>query len=486
MRVLGVLLLVLIAASCRSKPERMKFRKQTLTRLAPGYAPRTVTATDDGAQYGYIRGTKDPMHVVWNGKAQPDYALCRGPWFSPSGSRFVYFGADADRVFVVVDGAPYEIGFMRRDFLAFSTGSPRWATVSGPQRRPDEPCPAERALITVDGAIVGTYADASLPALSNDGHHVAYLTTDAGGTLSVILDGQTQRQFERPSEACFGLIPPQDDGPWLLRQAHVRFLSDGRLLTVLYDQDGWAVYRDNERLASYDVNLPGRNAALPISIEAPVCMRKSAILANWLVTARDAPVAVWWERREVAPDSLETHWRVVRDGQPIDDQTCRRPFDEELLTVTPDGQHVPYACLQEGDALHEALLVVAGANRYGPYRSAWAITPSDDGRRTAYGANETDAIDGWRVYVDGRPTKQSYFGTWRPRFSPSGKHVAWQGQTDRRSAGALGIDRVELTRFNELVAGPTFTSDRTVTWIIRRNARIVRLQVELPESTPAP
>jgi hypothetical protein len=85
----------------------------------------------------------------------------------------------------------------------------------------------------------------------------------------------------------------------------------------------------------------------------------------------------------------------------------------------------------------------------------------------------------WRVYRDGVPLSRSYRSIWPPRFSPDGRHVAWEASIDRDGRGVVGVDGVEVSRFDGILSGPLFPAPDRVAWVMLRGRRVVRLDLGL-------
>jgi hypothetical protein len=83
------------------------------------------------------------------------------------------------------------------------------------------------------------------------------------------------------------------------------------------------------------------------------------------------------------------------------------------------------------------------------------------------------------MYVDGVPFAPRYHAVWRPRFDPSGRHVAWEGIPTPGSRPILALDGRNLVRFDHLVAGPVYLQPGWVSWAVRQGRRIARINFPL-------
>ena len=105
----------------------------------------------------------------------------------------------------------------------------------------------------------------------------------------------------------------------------------------------------------------------------------------------------------------------------------------------------------------------------------WAYAWSDDGAHVAFGAADASPEKPWRYYVDGKPRSEALSAVWRPRVEAGTGHLAWEAEPEQEGRGVLGIERRRIASFDEVVWGPTFLRRGTVTWVIRRGRRLIRI-----------
>jgi hypothetical protein len=371
---------------------------------------------------------------------------------------------------VVADGAVVKPGFSGQGSLAFSADGSRWAAMGV------GPAGANGALgplvVLIDGREAGRYRDASLPSFSPDARHVAYLAENDDGRIVLIVDGRVQTTFPPPATPCAAAAAQTATRPGLFSQHAVRYLADGSLLIATRDADGWGVYRDATRIASYPLSTTD-------SGDEKTCPPGPWLLVESLRTATAEPVAVWWERLP----GTDPRWRVMRDGRPLDDIVCHGFLDTQPPELDEEGRHLAYGCVfyerpSGTGQLEPRIFVVREGVREGPYQKVWGIAFSEDGEHLAYGAADLgDDERPWSYYVDGQRQPGRWASVWRPRLTAGARHLAWEAQHDPDGPGVLGLDRWRLGTFDEVLWGPTFEGDR-VAWIIRRERRLTR--VELP------
>jgi hypothetical protein len=236
------------------------------------------------------------------------------------------------------------------------------------------------------------------------------------------------------------------------------------------------VFHDDTRLASYRRTVwDNSRGTVVLEANSDEVNRAAGYLPSSVVTAEDAPVAVWWER---LPGAAE-RWRVVRDGQPVDDVICPTHSSYEPPVVSANGQRVAYACASTADGQSEQVHVVHDGARHGPYGRVWGIALSPDGRRIAYGAEHvTPPPEGpsWFYVVDGKRGRMLFDQVFPPRFSPDGRHVAWVALRNRRLI--LFLDRQSYASSDDLIWAPTFALGKGLSWAVIRGQRISRVDVE--------
>ncbi len=455
------------AVACRGGPVRPQ--KTHLARLPESVGE--IAVADDARSYAYVEKNGAEGRVVHDGIRDAPFPEFGIMTFAPVTRRLFYWAGSANGPtasgVLVVDGAPLAARFGRDADITFSADGRHWATASsGMARRKDDEVEPGPAIVFADGRELGRYPDASLPALSPDGGHVAYLVATDDGATKLVVDGTERTTYAAPDPPCAARAKPRAKGhnPEYWPQFQVRYLSDGRLLVMTRDRDGWAVYRDGTRLGTYE-----SSRVQPHPGATPECRDVSAIAAWSLTTAEKAPVAAWVER---LPGEQE-QWRVVVDGKPVDGVVCPGPYLRQPPELTPDGEHVAYACPVSDDKFS----VVGDGQRFGPYRDVWAYTWSDDGAHLAYGGSDGLPPRPWRYYVDGRVVTEAFGSLWRPRFEPGTSRLAWEAELERYGRGWIGIDRRRIASFDEVVSGPSFVRRGVATWVVRRGRRLTRLDV---------
>lgn len=471
-----------VSGPAAAQPTRDPFVRsmRTLARFPSALRMARLVTSEDGTRQAYVERTGDQTcRVVENGTAQAVYQQCglRLFTFSSGAGRLFYDAVDAEnRPWLVVDGVPVAIADVRDDRVAWSRrGGRRWAATGRSPRDDGNGRPA--VVVAVDGKVLGPWLDASRPAVSDDDAQVAVVVQPPDGGLRLMANGAEARRYPSGVTAC-GM--PAAPGSELGRYVQLRYLNDGRLIQVAPGGDGWAVYRDGVRLASYGATVPAAAAANESHAPAPECQPRAALLVGSVNVAEQTPVAVWWERVAGDPDGPDPRWQVSRDGTPASAVRCRWPAPAgDDIAVTADGRHVGFTCAAAGSGPSAEVYAVLDDRRFGPYRQVWGAAVSPDGDHLVYAAAGGGGAAPWRVYRDGVPLSRSYWSIWPPRFSPDGRFAAWEALIDREGRGVAGIDGRALALFNGVLSGPLFPAADRAAWILLRARRVVRLEVEL-------
>lgn len=470
-RLLLLAALLAMQGSCTREPPIEKTR---IARLPPHYREGTIAIADDGQTYAVVATSPAGDQIVSSHGAEPVRFQALSFVFAPKSHRQFYWTCDKREgeeapCRLVANGAVVPMASVVPGKVFFSDDGARWAAVVlGKGAAAGE---IGAIVLVVDGREVASHPDASAPALSPDQHHLAHLAVKDNRT-TLFVDGVVRQVFDAPTQPCAAEAARQARPPDLLINHSVRYLADGSLLTVTRDADGWGIYRDATRLASYPLSQVDAGTA--------EC-RASAMLAPGTIRAAERAAAVfWWERIAGSAD----RWRVVRDGQPIDDVVCSEPWVQHPPEVSADARHVTYACAQSTGQGPKDVFVVIDKQRYGPYRDVWGSALSPNGEHVAYGAATAAPQRPWGVYVDGQARVLGFDSVWRPRISDDGATVAWEAKQDTDRRGILGINDRAIGSFDEVLWGPQLEGDDRVAWVIRRGRQLTRLSVPIALGQP--
>ena len=477
---LGFLLFVAYGlVSCGTAPPATRIIKRPLVQLPSTYRAGALAVGDDGLSWVFAVRTPDGVSISSSGGPGGSYKETSPPQLTLGSLRPYFWALDVTgptpRAAFIMGAVSTPTPFARPSPVTLSADGTHWAVAGAIGPLTEQPPGLTPMVMLVDGVERGRAYDTTRPDFSPDGTHVAWLAEDDAGTVTLVRDGTVTRTYtapvgsiERPISTPIRRSSMASD---MAAQYFVRYLSDGRLLALVRDAAGWTVERDGTALASYAANTANRQADAAPDLDP--FAGSTAILPESIVTAEAAPVAVWWERAGGG------QWRIVRDGQPIDGIICLTAWTAQPPAVSSDGAHVGYVCATR-DATATAdpprAYVVVDGRRHGPYVNVWGLRLSDDGTRAAWAAaTSRDAHATWDYFFDGRPLAAGYQEAWRPRIDPTNQHVAWLGR--RAEHVQLGLDARAHATVDEVLWGPKFTAAHTLSWVVRRGLRVVRLDV---------
>jgi hypothetical protein len=450
-------------------------RKERIARLPDIFLPMSAVVSDDRSRYAYLVEDADGVRMIRDGSASEDYRRATNRNFSPNAHHHVYWAQrDDNQPLLVVDDLVIPIGYSRHEYVVFDPSGTHWAALASPVDHGG-------AIILRDGATLGPFADASVPAWSPTATPtLAYLRVLGEPLIArrteLVVGDTVVRENTGNAPACVPALGEPFEGPELPRQAMVRYLSDGRLVSVMPLDARWALRRDAEVLGTFDATAPTASGSVGPYVLAgtDACQSGSVIAVTSVTTAERAPVVAWWERPADGP-----HWRVMVDGRPALSPPCLRPWPHQPPQLTADGKAVSFPCSVRFDDKGEAIKVIHGLRAYGPYPEVWALALSDDGSRLAYGASDGTLDLAWAVYADGVQVSERYYSIWRPRFDPTGRHLGWEAMRSGRGPNILVLDGRPLASFDDLIDGPIFDRPGEVAWIIRRKRHLARINFAL-------
>jgi hypothetical protein len=454
-------------------PPRME-----LGSLPEAYRENSLVVSDDGLHFAYVvtqAGSGEA--VVQDGVQGSTYQQIGNLYLSPQTNRLFYWALSGSgtqqKIVLFADGTEYASGCAGEGWLGFSADGKRWYALCGlASTNEGNAIKAGDVVLLVDGVEVGRYPDASAVEFDPSGKHYALIVKNAQSKIALVVDGKEQTVYEEPTEDTSTLIQLAVVGPNLPLLFKARYLSDGQLVVLTREKNGWTVFKGDTPLASYRCNYLGGG---DMQVIVPVqCQKYASIVAFSLTKAENAPVAVWWERL----DGTEDVFRVIKDGSPVDENTCAF-FDRNLRpAVSPDGKRTAYACaLPTGETEAQPMAVVVNGTKQGNYQNIWGISFSKDSQHIAYAASDGKS---WTIYHDGQPipSQLNLDGSiWSPVLSEDGAHVAWTAEAADKIQ--LVLDGIALGVAEEIAWGPRFEASGTVAWVIREGNKIVRLTFPL-------
>jgi hypothetical protein len=460
-----LVVVVTLGIGCQREPA---VEKSLLVELPKSYVEKSFVLSEDAEAWAFVTETDAGQRVVSSAGTGELHAFCTKLAFAPKTHRLFYWARDGSEeeptISLVADGTRVATDFVTIGEMGFSHDGARWLAASGARG----PSAAELGEITlfVDGVVTARAKDMALPSFSRDGRHLAYLTSDEKRG-SLFVDGELKQTFDLPTGQCGVAALHDAPRPDLPMRHVVQYLADGSLLVVTRDPDGWGVYRDGERIAYY--------VRTTFDAGQGECGKMSAFAPRSMRIAAEAPVAYWWAR-----DSGDANvWRVVRNGQPVDDVACIEPWRHHPPETSADGTQVVYACAGEENAGDRVVHLVKDGTRWGPYDDVWGIAPSENFAHVAYGASYGPIPRPWSIYVDGVARVSNLLANWRPKVWNDGSTVAWEALLTDGGRGRFGIDDHHLGSFDEVYWGPEAEPHDRVGWVVRRGRKITRISVPL-------
>ncbi|GIW45237.1 MAG: hypothetical protein KatS3mg077_2519 [Candidatus Binatia bacterium] len=471
----------LIAAAvgfgCHTQKSAPSSRKHTvareLLRLPPTARRTSLAIGSDGLHFAYAEPTTAGQRVVFEGGADPEFEEVGNPVLLRETHTRLYWAFERrlgqQRLAIVENGRAFDTPCAQPGAFWLSRNGKRWATVCALATEGAEPQNGKRAAVLSNGEVIGSYGDVSVPTLSADGAHVAFVAERDDGQHVLVIDGQERRLLEAPPKEKASPAMRLSSRPPGLRQFRVTYLTDGSLMALIYDADGWAVYRNDQRIASF-AHVWSLEGEFAVGFDQ--FRTAPTILAGSLTSADEAPAFAWWEK----VPGQETQWRVVRNGEALP-VVCEHYWEQGPPLLSDDGAHVAFPCWRALPVSRDTLLdVVAHGQRWGPYYAVWGLAFSPDGRHVAYAAAEDVERAKWRYFIGGRPFPLAYSEAWRPRFSPDGRHLAWEAMWKNRMVAVLDGDSV--FSYDAVLWGPEFPRPNTVAWVVRRGQRVYRVETE--------
>jgi hypothetical protein len=473
MRMRGPLLLLALLLATRAAQAEPSVIRVPLARLADTYVPDTLvlSAQLDGLAYAARDGEGE--FVVHGDQVGPRFHRVSPPHLAADGALF-YWATGSGEPGLTLRASATEIATPARQGgpFAFAATRPRWAAVAAVDARRGD---GSESALWVDGAPINRYPNMTRPVFSRDGTHYAYLGDAGLGMVGLFVDGKREHLFEPPEVPITPVRRGNAPGAGMDGQYVITYLSDGSLLLLTTDLEGWAVYRDQRRVASYNGNEAGTPGdPFPIVEPDGPLPQAATIVGSSLTSASDAPVIAWWARDA----GSITRWRVLRDGV-ADAQSCKQPARDLPPALSADGTHIAYACSLSSPAQPDQVVVVHDQHRYGPYAGAKAVTISSDGSRVAF-AVRNDARS-WSYVVDGKRQAARFSTVFPPRFSADGRHVAWVGQRSRPNQASrfvLQLDGNGYASSDRYLVAPRFDAGTArLRWALQRGRRISRVEI---------
>ena len=428
--------------------------KKVVATIPGNIVEGTVTISHDGEAYAFVIKTQEGERIVLNGKQQIPFSRISKPIFSPISNKLFYWALDnsygKQEIVLIADGKKFSSDMVTEGSLYFSKDGKRWAAITGTSDG--------NVVVIIDGKKIEKYNDISMPTFSYDNKHIAFLVPKG-----LVIDGRKVKVFKKPEVDVSGEARVYVYGNMMVYY-HINYLSDGSLIFLTKDKQGWTIYKNNICLASYrhQVIQVGR---LFINVAG---FEDASSIFTPINIADAAPYAIWWEK----PEGNNTQWRVVRNGLPVDKIRCSKLWSESYPILSSDGKRWAYAAYISSKDKEELFVIVDG-KKYGPYANVWGITFSKNGKRFAYAASDGSK---WSYYIDGKKLKGKFDSVWPPQLSNNGRRFAWKAE--RADKVILIVDGNEVYVGKKPLKGPVFDKLQHVHWYTIEDNSLVHYTVK--------
>lgn len=530
---------VLIAVGCGGTPERLesgvRLRSESIGHLGSGYRAGSLIVSPDHRHFAWVDERGGRCRVVADRVRGSYFVRCADPKYSPDGETLAFYAAteraNPPKVRLVVNGTPSDVVVGDEGPIVFGAKSGAWAAAAPAWIEPPKPPPAPSAgagpvatnagATTGDGSaspaasaasapspvpseaaaepphrvvvfnqagVLGEHEDTTVPTVSADGRHVAYIAADEGRT-ALYVDGKIRREFGAPEVAHHPAIKLSKPGPNLEPETTVRYLSDGSLAGVALAEGGWTVFHDDDVWAAYPaLRMPPESS---FQIDSPDQRESSAIVAGSFTVAEDSPTACWWERLE----GVNNRWRVLCNGKPVDEQVCEVQSPGVPISIAAKTGKVAYLCRSTPSELTELanapknIWVVVNGEKHGPHRFVWGLSISEGGEHYGYAAADS-SDEPWFYVIDGRRHEGPWQQTFPPKFSPDGTVAVWAASAEEDGSRVDLVLRGNIvTRAEMIMKPPLFRgsgADMEVQWAVKRGRSVRRVIASGIGPTPIP
>jgi len=463
--IIAVLCFINLRYSLRAGVERTE-----IATLPASYAKGSLVLSLDGKHYAFVIVPSGSQRILCDGIESQEFEACSLPIFSPT-SKLFFWGMKDGKVLLSADGRIIPTSLAGEGAIVFSKDGTRWmAFGSELEKRNSNSITPGGIVMFLDGVEVGKYADISYPNFSSDGKNVAWLALDADEKMSLIVDGKVSTAFEKPRVNCSFIMAAAIRGPNMHMQSSAQYMSDGELVTLARDANGWTVYKADKAISSYGMVVWGGGGYATHWLGFDGSDTAAEIHARSLVIAKDAPIIAWWER----PSGKDTLWHVVVDGKPADSINCEKFWSSQPPVLSCDGKRIAYAAkFASVDGKKTDVYVIVDGIKNGPYAHVWGICFSNDGKHFAYAASDGSEGDAWSYYLDGKPFAHKYSSVYPPELSANGKHIAWKATRDKKQV--LAVDGEEVGTMEGVLWGPEIQESGATNWIVSENNKVLKI-----------
>jgi hypothetical protein len=443
-----------------------------ITTLPTGYVKGSLVLSSDGKHYAYVVGSAGAQRIVCDGIQSQEFESFQLLVFSPTDKLFFWAMKDGNAI-LSADGRIITTSLTFGQAIVFSKDGAHWAAYGSvlPKQTGRIITLGGSIAVFIDGIEVGRYTDISYPSFNPDGKHLAWLALDSQEKMFLIIDGKVSSPFEKPKVRCSFIFRPVIPGPNLLMQSSAQYMSDGQLVTLARDANGWTVSKAGKTVSSYGVVLWGGNGYPAHRLDFDGADTAATIHARSLVIAEEAPVTAWWDW----PSGKGSSWRVVIDGKPADSIQSANPHPLEPPVLSRDGKRIAYTTqIASGEGEKTNVYVIVDGAKSEAHARVFGIGFSDDAKHVAYAAS--DGND-WSYYMDGKQFANKYSSVYPPVLSVSGKHIVWEAIRDKSQI--LAVDGEEIGTTEEVLWGPRIEESGDASWVVREGTKVLKIVAKI-------
>ena len=445
-------------------------------RLKQCYSSDSFELSGDLVSYAYVCGKQGNHQVVTDSSESPLTEYVHSVGFAPKTNILHYFSVQKNvdgalTTTLISGGREIPTNFKAPGgTIRFDRSGKRYAISGRRISDSDKKAESDGFQLLVDGADVGTFDNLSMPVFSANSDQYAFISSAKDETMTLWLNGKKTRDFDKPKVPASFIFVTQTMNPSLAGMAKVFLANDATISLLVRDDQGWSIFLNDKRLASYQTVFFGGPGGTIHHLKFEGSDVAPAIMANSVVATADAKTMYWWARSEGA----NAGWRLYRNGQPVDSREWKSFAQGYPPKISEDGWTYAYVA-NSPERGKSNLNILHKDKQYGPYEFVWALALSPDGTSVAYAATDglADPKMNRKAYVNGEPLGEFFTSLYGTTFASNGRNVAWNGRREKLLYAVL--DGKAISSGDEVLGGPEPTVDGAIKWLIRRDHDIVEV-----------
>ena len=448
----------------------MVVNERILGNLRQPYIKTSFTLSGDGNHFAYICGSEGQQQMIADNIAGEKVVFCSAPQFSPTSNQLHYVsiengGYSTYKVNLVVGDKKVPADFIPGSgSILFSNDGGHYSAIGNKGGDGNNKMVPSGMIVIIDDKVIGTYKDATQPIFTSDGKKNAFFTLNTDETMSLIVNSTVQQTFKKPTSPCSFIYG------WMDSMVKLLFISDNQLSYFVRDDQGWSIYKDEQRIASYGTVIWGGFGGNVMYLSYDGHEKDSAIMETSLVTDKNGTVIAWWSRGNKSLNE----WRILVNGVPIDDHVWISDDQRLPPKLSSDGSEIAYVATSKTISGSKECYVIHGNKKYGPYNRVWALEISDDGKSVAYSAKPTEDSEFWNCYVNGSKFGEDFKSLYNTIFFSNNNKVAWAAAREGKAFAV--IDGIPCSIADAVLYGPTLGVSSMPTWILRRGNDIIEVK----------